>query len=290
MDDQEPGPSVVYRESEHMEDDVGVDRPCPEQQPPKRGRGRPRKYATHEEYKRANAQSQLRNRPVGRPRKFATDAERQLAYRERKKNMLQEAQARKDAAAEKRRLQIAKQQERQNLIAEKKRLQQAKKDEQAQQAQVIARRRQGVEPAETERHQKEFIDNPLGIVCDVCGRIWIRKVVRKTMLHSHVLHRQLFPEGQVADHVVCSTCAASPRANKVPNHSTTNGYVYPFLPKLNLVSERLVSPRIPFMQRLQLRLTVFNTAGQFGIKGELVNVPIDVCKAVNLLTCYPSCL
>lgn len=61
------------------------------------------------------------------------------------------------------------------------------------------------------------------------------------------------------------------------------GYRYPprpaHLPDLNPVEERLIAPRLPFMSIR--RLTRGN--GQFGIKGQAVNVPIDVSKVVRCL-------
>lgn len=65
--------------------------------------------------------------------------------------------------------------------------------------------------------------------------------------------------------------------------SKSHGYVYPprpaHLPDLNPVEERLISPRLPFMSIR--RLTRGN--GQFGIKGQVVNVPIDVPSVVECL-------
>ncbi|KAH7954408.1 hypothetical protein HPB49_018261 [Dermacentor silvarum] len=65
--------------------------------------------------------------------------------------------------------------------------------------------------------------------------------------------------------------------------STTNGFVYPqklaLLPRLNEVEERMVSPPLPFMNIRRLT----HSGGQYGIKGQIVNVPIDVQKTVRSL-------
>lgn len=65
--------------------------------------------------------------------------------------------------------------------------------------------------------------------------------------------------------------------------STYNGFQYPpmpdYLPKLDLVSERLISPRIPFMQIRRLR----HVYGQYGIYGQIINVPVSVSTMVNEL-------
>ncbi|GFU14265.1 ATP-dependent DNA helicase [Trichonephila clavipes] len=51
------------------------------------------------------------------------------------------------------------------------------------------------------------------------------------------------------------------------------------LPTLDLVSEKLISPRIPFMQIRRLR----HVRGQFGILGQIINVPVSVNTMVNRL-------
>ncbi|GFT89712.1 helitron_like_N domain-containing protein [Trichonephila clavipes] len=64
-----------------------------------------------------------------------------------------------------------------------------------------------------------------------------------------------------------------------------NGFKYPPFPQhlknfpLDLVTERLISPRIPFMQIRRLR----HVLGQFGIYGQVINVPIEVNTMVNSL-------
>jgi hypothetical protein len=64
-----------------------------------------------------------------------------------------------------------------------------------------------------------------------------------------------------------------------------NGFEYPIIPNnllnypLDLVSERLISPRIPFMQIRRLR----NIHGQCGIYGQIINVPVEVNTMVNSL-------
>lgn len=63
--------------------------------------------------------------------------------------------------------------------------------------------------------------------------------------------------------------------------STFNGFKYPdipqHLPPLDLVSERLISPRIPFMQIRRLR----HVNGQYGIFGQIINVPVSVNNMVK---------
>ncbi|KAG0433476.1 hypothetical protein HPB47_019887 [Ixodes persulcatus] len=82
---------------------------------------------------------------------------------------------------------------------------------------------------------------------------------------------------------ICYSCKDSLVAGKVPPMSVSYGYTYPpkpdHLPPLNLVEERLIAPRLPFMSIR--RLTHGN--GQYGIKGQVVNVPINVPTTVQCL-------
>ena len=82
---------------------------------------------------------------------------------------------------------------------------------------------------------------------------------------------------------VCSTCKKSLDKQKIPLLSDYNGFLYPViphhLPKLNLIEERLISPRIPFMQIRRLR----HVSGQYGIYGQIINVPVEVNTMVNHL-------
>ena len=82
---------------------------------------------------------------------------------------------------------------------------------------------------------------------------------------------------------VCHTCFASLNKGKIPLMSTYNGFAYPNLPtdlpNLNLIEQRLISPRIPFMQIRRLR----HQNGQYGIYGQIINVPVEVNTMVKLL-------
>lgn len=65
----------------------------------------------------------------------------------------------------------------------------------------------------------------------------------------------------------------------MPILSKYNGFVYPKLPcdlpRLDPISERLISPRLPFMQIRRLR----NDFG-IGIIGQVINVPVNVEEMV----------
>ncbi|MDD9361358.1 MAG: hypothetical protein PV344_00265, partial [Anaplasma sp.] len=96
-----------------------------------------------------------------------------------------------------------------------------------------------------------------------------------------VLQRE-FPTSS-GEYKICSSCKDSLVAGKVPPMSVSYGYTYPpkpdHLPPLNPVEERLIAPRLPFMSIR--RLTHGN--GQYGIKGQVVNVPINVPTTVQCL-------
>lgn len=82
---------------------------------------------------------------------------------------------------------------------------------------------------------------------------------------------------------VCNTCKTSINHKKIPTYSTYNGFKFPkkpeYLPPLDLISESFLSPRLPFMQIRRLR----TGNGQFGIIGQIINVPVSVDTMVNFL-------
>ncbi|XP_058445649.1 uncharacterized protein LOC131426905 [Malaya genurostris] len=81
------------------------------------------------------------------------------------------------------------------------------------------------------------------------------------------------------------TCRNSLKQGKVPKLAVSNGFKYqeypsnPSLPPLDPITERLISPRLPFMQIRRLRFAT----GNYGIVGQVINVPVDVDKMVNEL-------
>ncbi|XP_058839321.1 uncharacterized protein LOC131694833 [Topomyia yanbarensis] len=87
----------------------------------------------------------------------------------------------------------------------------------------------------------------------------------------------------VAGFKLCQTCRSSLQRGTVPNLSTSNGFKYPScppdLPPLDPISERLISPRLPFMQIRRLR----QAQGSYTIIGQVINVPVDVDEMVRVL-------
>jgi hypothetical protein len=74
---------------------------------------------------------------------------------------------------------------------------------------------------------------------------------------------------------MCSTCRQALNAKKVPSLSRSNGHEYhehpTHLPPLDPITERLISPRLPFMQIRRLRQET----------GTYINVPVDVDNMVR---------
>jgi hypothetical protein len=85
----------------------------------------------------------------------------------------------------------------------------------------------------------------------------------------------------VAQFKACVTCTATLDRDQVPSLSSTNGFSdspYPMhLPPLDCISERLVAPRLPFMQIRRLR----HQMGGYGMVGQVINVPVDVNNMVT---------
>lgn len=81
------------------------------------------------------------------------------------------------------------------------------------------------------------------------------------------------------DDWVCKTCHLHLKSNKIPPCSSENILKFPEKPpelKLTSLEERLVAPRIPFMQ-----LREKPRGGQLSLNGNVVNVPADVTSTVK---------
>ncbi|XP_076105470.1 uncharacterized protein LOC143073656 [Mytilus galloprovincialis] len=80
---------------------------------------------------------------------------------------------------------------------------------------------------------------------------------------------------------ICHTCLNAIKKQRIPRFSIANKMGFPQRPKeLNLypLEERLLSLRIPFMQIRQLP-----RGGQLSVKGNVVNVPVEVQPTINSL-------
>lgn len=81
---------------------------------------------------------------------------------------------------------------------------------------------------------------------------------------------------------LCETCLNAMKKGKIPKFWIQNGLKFPSVPPdlqvLSNLEERLVSPRLPFMQ-----LREMPRGGQLNLKGNIVNVPADVNSTVKSL-------
>ena len=94
---------------------------------------------------------------------------------------------------------------------------------------------------------------------------------------------------------ICHTCLSSLRDGKIPKLSISNSMKRPDKPpQLNLhqLEERLVALHIPFMQIRELP-----RGGQYSLKGNVINVPVDIQPTINCLprlmdenfySCHPT--
>ncbi|CAH2083798.1 unnamed protein product [Euphydryas editha] len=129
-----------------------------------------------------------------------------------------------------------------------------------------------------------FKKKTFGHSCAVCDRLWWKNDLKSTTgVHDDILQLILLNYVRGTTVQVCSTCKKAMDKGKIPLLSTYNDFSFPIipphLPKLNLIEQRLVSPRIPFMQIRRLR----HVNGQYGIYGQIINVPVEVNTMVNQL-------
>ncbi|KAK3922373.1 hypothetical protein KUF71_011842 [Frankliniella fusca] len=115
------------------------------------------------------------------------------------------------------------------------------------------------------------------VICTCCSQLFFKKSTVKEL--GLKIHQTL----SVADLCTYRHHLGENESGKVPHFAATNGLVFDPLPQeltgLTFLEERLVSARIPFMQ---IREPVYQR--QFGLRGNCVNVPIDINKTV---TCLP---
>ncbi|GFV40608.1 uncharacterized protein TNCV_2811141 [Trichonephila clavipes] len=82
----------------------------------------------------------------------------------------------------------------------------------------------------------------------ICDRLWFRDDLRTPVAE----HKNILPGINLEDIKACYNCRQSLSGKSIPNLSKYNGFVYPeipaHLPTLELISEKLILRRIPFMQ------------------------------------------
>lgn len=132
---------------------------------------------------------------------------------------------------------------------------------------------------------KQFTRNEFGHACQICDRLWFKNDL-KSLNHDGVEFVKTFlPNIDERSTAVCHTCRTSIQKKSIPKLAVHNGFKYPDIPAnllnypLDLVSERLISPRIPFAQVRRLR----HVHDQRGIYGQVINVPFAVDTMVDKL-------
>ena len=125
-------------------------------------------------------------------------------------------------------------------------------------------------------------------VCTCCDQMWYKCSVLKCDAKKYKACPPELIESCVTgvksvDNIewICMTCDSNMKKGKLPSCSKANEMRFPVKPDvLNLTSleERLISPRIPFMQIRELP-----RGGQLSIHGNVVNVPSNVNTTVQCL-------
>ena len=123
-------------------------------------------------------------------------------------------------------------------------------------------------------------------VCSCCHQTWFRHSVLKTdklRMLSHDIIATCLTNFKSVDGTewICLTCNTYLRKYEMPPCATANQMYFPNKPPdldLTPLEERLVSPRIPFMQ-----IHSKPCGGQLSIIGNVVNVPANVNNVVHSL-------
>ena len=136
------------------------------------------------------------------------------------------------------------------------------------------------------RFKKNVSVGPV-FVCACCYQTWFKESVREVdetaVLNlpaklKHCVHNiTSFNDKRW----ICYSCFKSIKNDKMPRFALSNGMGFPVKPReldISQMEERLISPRIPFMQIIEKP-----RGGQRSLKGNIVNVPTDVESTVKCL-------
>ncbi|MCG7875518.1 MAG: AAA family ATPase [Candidatus Thiodiazotropha endolucinida] len=133
-----------------------------------------------------------------------------------------------------------------------------------------------------ERFHKNVSVGPI-YVCSCCHQTWFADTVSKAKTFA-CKDKEKYLTGVKSvkeEEWICCTCKDNIKCGKVPKLSVLNGMKWPPKPKeleLFPLEERLISLRIPFMQMRELP-----RGRQLSVKGNVVNVPVDIQPVVNAL-------
>ena len=138
-------------------------------------------------------------------------------------------------------------------------------------------------------YEEAILEGPTEI-CISCGGLFFPKHINlfsREDLLTDIGEEMLATICQVLNDSVdvlqlCNTCTKAVLEGKVPKLCLANGLKFRDIPEelagLSQLEERLVAPRIPFMQIRELGVDK-----QFGIRGSIANVPIEIDKSVDCL-------
>lgn len=134
------------------------------------------------------------------------------------------------------------------------------------------------------KHFKDIASSGPSYICSCCTQTWFKDGVRKAdSLVSFATASKCLLGVKSAEDVewVCHTCHKYIKMGKTPAFSVINGFRFPRKPPeldITEMEERLISPRIPFMQLMEKP-----RGGQKSLRGNVVNVPADVNETVKSL-------
>jgi len=128
-------------------------------------------------------------------------------------------------------------------------------------------------------------------ICSSCGNLWFKRSISDYKI-SEIIDKKLcsliflnnYCKLRSCPDVItlCSTCKAYILKEKIPTLNLSKGLEFKPLPdcltKLSNLEERFVSPRIPFMNIIQLL-----HQGQQSLHGNIVNVPVSVDEMISVL-------
>src|SRR5882757_9759357 len=139
-----------------------------------------------------------------------------------------------------------------------------------------------------EEYERNIKEGP-ECICNSCGGLFFEndmwfyendeliEIIGNDLLQSI---NQKINDGSVIG--LCNTCRNDILKSNIPRLCLINGLNFPEIPDvlstLTSLEERLVSARLPFMQIRERR-----AGKQFGLKGNVVNVPINVDKSIDVL-------
>ena len=123
-------------------------------------------------------------------------------------------------------------------------------------------------------------------VCSCCTQTFfetsVRKVQKMRKEKIELISKFLSQTRSVGNvEWICQSCSDSASRGKTPKFWVNNGLKFPVQPevlKLSNLEERLISPRLPFMQ-----LREMPRGGQINLRGNIVNVPADVNGTIKSL-------